>query len=96
MKSETKKIKELSKMSDDKLDQILAVLKHHGEMLSAILHAQEMQKAQIDQLTITTAKTDGQVVQIAESQDQIADDIDFLVRKAAKHDKDIRELRRVK
>lgn len=76
---------------------------HHEQLLSAIIHAQEEQKAQIDQISINLARMHGRqesmsetVDRIAETLDRIADDITFLIRKAAEHEKDIRDLRRIK
>lgn len=73
-----------------------AILKEHGEILQALRHGQEIQKAEIDRLNITAAHIQGEQVEIREIIDNTAGDVSFLVRKAAKHDDDIRELKRIK
>jgi len=65
------------------------IQKEHGEILYAVRDAQEFQKAEIDRLNITVAHIGG-------GQERIAGDVTFLVRKAAEHEDDIRELKRVK
>ncbi|MGE5583110.1 MAG: hypothetical protein ACM3X9_11325 [Bacillota bacterium] len=73
-----------------------AILKEHGEILQALRHGQEVQKAEIDRLNITVAHIQEEQVEIREIIDNMAGDVSFLVRKAAKHDDDIRELKRIK
>lgn len=63
--------------------------KENCEILHAVREAQEIQKAELDRLNITTAHIEG-------GQERIAGDVTFLVRKAAEHEDDIRELKRVK
>lgn len=72
------------------------ILQEHGVILQALKHGQEIQKAEIDRLNITVAHIQGEQAEIKELVDNMAGDISFLVRKAAKHDDDIRELKRVK
>lgn len=71
-------------------------LKEHGEILQSLRHGQEIQKAEIDRLNITVAGIQGEQAEIREILDNLAGDVSFLVRKAAKHDDDIRELKRIK
>lgn len=71
-------------------------LSEHGEILQAVRHAQETQKAQIDQLIIDTAHLNGKQEELNQTTDRLAGDVSFLVRKAAEHDEDIRNLRRAK
>jgi chromosome segregation ATPase len=68
----------------------------HGAILQAVHHAQETQKAQIDQLTINTAHLSGQQEEMNQTVDRLSGDVSFLVRKAAEHEEDIRNLRRAK
>ena len=72
------------------------ILNEHSEILQALRHGQETQKAEIDRLNITVAGIQGEQVEIREILDNLAGDVSFLVRKAAKHDDDIRELKRIK
>jgi hypothetical protein len=72
------------------------LLKEHTEYLHAVRDAQEFQKAEIDRLNVTLAHIQGEQAEIREIIDNTAGDVSFLVRKAAKHDDDIRELKRVK
>ena len=72
------------------------ILKEHGEILLAIKHGQEIQKAEIDRLNLTVAQIQGDQAEIKEIVHNMAGDISFLIRKAAQHDDDIRELKRVK
>jgi hypothetical protein len=72
------------------------ILKEHGLILQALRHGQEIQKAEIDHLNITTTHIQGEQAEIREVIDNMAGDVSFLVRKAAKHDDDIRELKRIK
>jgi hypothetical protein len=95
--------KEMLELLLRKVDEQGVVLKEHGEILQehgvilqALKHGQEIQKAEIDRLNITVAHIQGEQVEIKEIVDNMAGDISFLVRKAAKHDDDIRELKRVK
>ncbi|NLW46092.1 MAG: hypothetical protein GXY86_01955 [Firmicutes bacterium] len=71
-------------------------LKDHGVILQVLRHGQEIQKAEIDHLNITIAQIQGEQVKTREVIDNMAGDVSFLVRKAAKHDDDIRELKRIK
>ncbi len=71
-------------------------LKEQGAILQALRHGQEIQKAEIDRLNVTAAQIQGEQVEIREIIDNLAGDVSFLVRKAAKHDDDIRELKRIK
>ncbi len=64
-----------------------AILQGNQEILCAVRDAQEFQKAEIDRLNITVAHIGG-------GQERIAGDVTFLVRKAAEHEDDIRELKR--
>ncbi|HEY8463362.1 MAG TPA: hypothetical protein VIM29_04955 [Bacillota bacterium] len=73
-----------------------AILKEHSEILQALRHGQEIQKAEIDRLNITVANIQGEQAEIRDTLDNLAGDISFLVRKAAQHDDDIRELKRIK
>jgi len=79
-----------------RLDKVEAGQKEQGEILQAVRHAQEIQKAELDRLNITAAHIQGEQVEIRETIDNTAGDVSFLVRKAAKHDDDIRELKRIK
>ena len=72
------------------------ILKEHSEILQAIKHGQEIQKAEIDRLNLTVAQIQGDQAEIREIVHNMAGDISFLIRKAAQHDDDIRELKRVK
>lgn len=69
------------------------ILKEHGEILQAIKHGQEIQKAEIDRLNLTVAQIQGDQAEIKEIVHNMAGDISFLIRKVAKHDDDLRELR---
>ena len=73
-----------------------ALLEEHTEILHAVRDAQEFQKAEIDRLNVTLAHIQGEQTEIREIIDNTAGDVSFLVRKAAKHDDDIRELKRIK
>jgi outer membrane murein-binding lipoprotein Lpp len=68
----------------------------HGAILQAVRHAQETQKAQIDQLIVNTAHLGGQQEELGQTVDRLSGDVSFLVRKAAEHEEDIRNLRRAK
>lgn len=78
------------------LNEHSAILKEHSEILQALLYGQEIQKAEIDRLNITVAGIQGEQAETREILDNLAGDVSFLVRKAAKHDDDIRELKRIK
>lgn len=78
------------------LNEHSTILKEHSEILQALLHGQEIQKAEIDRLNITVAGIQGEQAETREILDNLAGDVSFLVRKAAKHDDDIRELKRIK
>lgn len=79
-----------------KLDGVETKQKEQGEILHAVRDAQEFQKSELDRLNITAAHIQGEQVDIREVIDNMAGDVSFLVRKAAKHDDDIRELKRIK
>ena len=66
----------------------------HGEILQSVRHAQESQKAQMDQLTYASARVEGRQETLDKTVDRMAGDISFLVKKAAEHEDDIRELRK--
>ena len=91
-------------MTDRELLELLVQkVTEHGEILQALRHSSEIQKAQFDQLQITVAHIEGRqeemnerLEQMDKSIDRMAGDISFLVRKSAEHDDDIRELRRAK
>lgn len=68
----------------------------HGEILQSVRHSQESQVAQIDQIQITVAHIEGDQKEMDKTMNRMAGDVSFLVRKAADHDEDIRELRRAK
>lgn len=88
--------KEILELLLEKVNGHSSILKEHTEVLQAIRDAQEFQKAELDRLNITTAHIQGEQVEIREVIDNTAGDVSFLVRKAAKHDDDIRELKRIK
>lgn len=67
-----------------RLDGIKAKQKEQGEILQAVRHTQEAQKAEIDRLNHTTAHIQGEQADIKEIFDNMAGDVSFLVRKAAK------------
>lgn len=73
-----------------------AILKEHTEVLHAVRDAGEFQKAEIDRLNVTLAHIQGEQAELRETIDNTAGDVSFLVRKAAQHDDDIRELKRIK
>lgn len=78
------------------LELLLQKVTEHGEILQALRHAGEVQKAQIDQLIINIAHISGHQEEMDKALDQMAGDISFLVRKSAEHGDQIRELRRAK
>ena len=88
--------KEILELLLQKVNEQGAILKEHTELLHAVRDAQEFQKAEIDRLNVTLAHIQGEQAEIREIIDNTAGDVSFLVRKAAKHDDDIRELKRVK
>ena len=99
LKGHTELLKEhsdLLKGQSDLLKGHSGLLKEHAEILHAVRDAQEFQKAEIDRLNVTLAHIQGEQAEIREIIDNTAGDVSFLVRKAAKHDDDIRELKRVK
>ena len=73
-----------------------SILNDHSEILQALRHGQEVQKAEIDRINVTLAHIQGEQGKIKEIIHNLAGDISFLVRKAAQHDDDIRELKRIK
>jgi chromosome segregation ATPase len=68
----------------------------HGKIIQEVRHAQKAQKAQIDQLVINTAHISGKQEELIQTVDRLDGDVSFLVRKAAEHEEDIRDLRRAK
>jgi hypothetical protein len=77
------------------LAHIKAQQKENTDLISALIHNTEMANAKIDGLTVNTASNES-VSRIEKHLNRLATDISFLVRKAAEHDDDIRELRQVK
>jgi hypothetical protein len=88
--------KEILELLLQKVNEQGPILKEHTEILYAVRDAQEFQKAEIDRLNVTLAHIQGEQAEIREIIDNTAGDVSFLVRKAAKHDDDIRELKRIK
>ena len=88
--------KEILELLLQRVNEQDAIFKEHTEILYAVRDSQELQKAEIDRLNVTLAHIQGELAQIREIIDNTAGDVSFLVRKAAKHDDDIRELKRIK
>lgn len=88
-------IDQLAKLNQ-KFDGLNQKVTEHGEILQAVRHAQEVHKAEFDQLNLIVARIEGHQEETDKTLDQMAGDISFLVRKSAEHGDQIRQLRRAK
>lgn len=66
--------------------------RENTDVIKAIQHNTEIIGAKVDALTVTTASKESMTA-LSKNVDDIGSDLSFLVRKAAKHDDDIRQLR---
>jgi len=79
-----------------KLDNLNGRLQENIEVTKGLVHQIEFQKAQFDNLMNVTAQIEGHMANSEKSIDRMAGDITFLVRKAAEHEDDIRNLKLIK
>lgn len=86
---------EFQKLVLQELSAIKAQQRENTDVINALVHNIEVANAKIDGLTLNTA-TKNAVIRLDKNIDRLATDISFLVRKAAEHDDDIRELRHAK
>lgn len=61
-----KEILELLKVINSKLDEHTQILNEHSQILDALMHASEIQKAEIDRVNIASARIEGEVKRIRE------------------------------
>ncbi len=88
MKTEQSSMK--TELSDMKAQQ-----QENTDLINALIHNVAVANAKLDGLTISTA-TKESVIRVSKNIDRLGTDMSFLVRKAAEHDDDIRELRQIK
>ena len=77
------------------ISDIKAQQQENTDLINALIHNVTVANAKLDGLTISTA-TKESVVRLSKNIDSLGTDISFLVRKAAEHDDNIRELRQAK
>ena len=92
---------------DSRLENVEGQVQENNGFIKALVHQSEYQKAQMDELTHTTARIEGRLNQGFKEMDErftgfekdvktVADDVGFLARKVFTHDDVIRNLKVVK
>jgi hypothetical protein len=79
------KIESVKQEQGKKLTTMEKTQNYHSEMFGALIHAQEAQKAQIDQLVNNTAHIQGEQAKLIQTVDRLSGEVTFLVRKSAEH-----------
>jgi len=80
----------LSEMKDFKEQQ-----KENTDIIKAIIHNQEVANAELEALKLNTPNN-AVIAKLDNKLDRISADVTFLVRKAAEHEDDIRNLKLIK
>ena len=86
---------EFQKLVLEKLSNLETQQQENTDLINALIHNVTVANAKLDGLTISTATRES-VVRVGKNVDRLGTDMSFLLRKAAEHDDDIRELRQAK
>ena len=95
MKTEQSSMKTEQSSMKTELSDMKAQQQENTDLINALIHNVAVANAKLDGLTISTA-TKESVIRVSKNIDRLGTDMSFLVRKAAEHDDDIRELRQIK
>lgn len=92
IKVEVQNLKTGQQQIIEHIDNLEGQTRENTDIIKAIQHNTEATSAKVDGLTVNTASKTA-LATLSKNVDDIGSDLSFLVRKAAKHDDDIRQLR---